>query len=390
MFKAGRESAAAQRGNPQRLPMILGMSLLIHLAGVPPLLVVMDLGPQVAPQLEPEFEIELVPERAKRKVQEPEPVPPETGPAILEPTFVEPDKSPVSAINFDDPPPDLDLMFERPSVELVSVRIPAKHRSASSARPGHRGSQGSTAKEVVPMPSPVENGSDRSVPVLPLYPDLPPTWMTDGLPKGAASTRTGEPLFAQEKKAELMRRVYSLSHYPDDALEQGIEGTVVVRFRLDSSGHPLGVKVADETDAHSSLREEAVRMVREAGPYPVPTLRYTFELFVAMAYLNTADARPERLATLVSSGDESIDKYARRLATEDAAVSTDEGWQLAAYSVRATFDFSRRNDPSPVMVSFEGDERWRSLLSAQITRLMSLPDKTGYLRIPIRFKITDR
>jgi protein TonB len=55
-------------------------------------------------------------------------------------------------------------------------------------------------------------------------------------------------------------------HYPDDALNNGIEGVVVVRFIVDKDGNVSDVE-AVSGPASGGLREEAVRVIQKSGKW---------------------------------------------------------------------------------------------------------------------------
>jgi len=379
--------SSVQKTN-RRLSVVLGISLVVHLTGLPPLLYLLDAGAPQAPLEKAALDIEMAPERENAPVdkwKEPEANPEQT---ISEPLAIEPADEETQAIHMDEPPIDLDLMWERPSLEPVSVRIPPR-RPKAVHRPGK---PGALSKPAEPTPEVEPPDPDPVVePMLPTYPDAPPASLLEGLPGGALSSGPGEPLFDQDEKNELMRLVYSQNRYPEEALDLNIEGLVVVRFRLDGSGNPHDVRIANEEEAHASLQDEAKRMVEEGGPYPVPTIRTTVELFVAVAYLNTEEQKGRKLVLVHPSGNRGVDEKAKELAALDAREDEKSGWRIAGYSVRAVFDYTPGpGGVSARLVTFEGDSRWKRFLADHVTDLFPPSGRTGYLRIPIKFKITNR
>ena len=69
--------------------------------------------------------------------------------------------------------------------------------------------------------------------------------------------------------AGIQRRISGLLSYPRLARENGIEGTAVVRFTVDSAGSVTKAEIV--TSSGSKLLDaEAVRVVRRAAPFPPP------------------------------------------------------------------------------------------------------------------------
>jgi len=203
------------------------------------------------------------------------------------------------------------------------------------------------------------------------------------------SLRGGEPPFDADRRAELVRRIYSQRNYPEEALDAGVEGEVMVRFRLDDKGLPLDIDVTQPSVGNDSLVREAVRMVAAGAPYPVPSMRRTIELFTAAAYRNTPGGRPDTVVVVLPSGNAPIDGHVTLLATEDAANDEREGWQLVSFAVRAVFDVPPGGPAEASLVSFEGDPRWRRFLLEHAGDLLPSGSSTGFLRLPIKFRIVD-
>ncbi|MBM4354833.1 MAG: TonB family protein [Deltaproteobacteria bacterium] len=324
--------------------------------------------------------------------------PPEAVP-ILEPSQQPASRQPAGRVL--PPPPDFRPLWERPSVAPLSVRFPVEPVSQQAAPrrsdahglghaegadrdlgEGAGGSRPEGTPDLGAMPGPREEALS--------WPDRPPASLFESLPPGGLRTADMEPLFDSDSRERMVRKVYSLSRYPREALEAESEGTVSVRFRIDRGGRACDVQALPTSEElHPSLAEEAVRMVEAGAPYPLPPLRNAVDMFVAVAWRNTPEVKGDRVVVVVSSGDESVDARASDLAAQDSGLEAQPGWHLSAWSVRAVADMAVEGAGAGGVsfVSYEGDERFRSTLERIVAQRIGHADKTGYLRIPIRFRI---
>lgn len=378
--------ARSTSAGSRRLALALGVSLAAHAAGVPPLCILLLKAHGLYEGEQRRMVVELTVEDVEPTTptrQEPfrihEPIPAEPPP-----------KEPLSAL----PPPINDTVtWERPRLEPPPIHIPAgRFRTPSPCdRVRSWSSQNTPEPEpqtprtpVLDSPEPMPDFFQQQ------WPDEPPPSLWSGLPNGSFSSGAGEPLLNARDSKELIRRVYSQRSFPDDALDRGVEGQVIVRFRLDSAGKPLDVEIREPSSPDESLRSEAIRMILAGAPYPVPTIRHTIEFFVAVAYRNTPDAHPDKLVVVRPSSNKAIDQFALRLATADAARDEEEGWRLVSYAVRAVFDLPPSGPKHATLVSLEGDSRWAEFLTNHKDKLLSKNSGSGFLQLPIRFTITDR
>jgi len=376
----------------RRLLVVVAVSVAVHAAALPLAYHLLVAADSASPGLSP---LQANVEEERRSEMPANPV-------IVEPPQLLSPKLPAAR---ELPPlpelPDLQRQWELPSAAPV-VRLPAVARSGLSTSPErHTGrdrslgaAAGTACGEGDGGDAAAQDGADSGPPPLPrpsapTWPDDPPASLYAGLPSGGLRTLDLEPLFEADSREQMVRKVYSLSRYPQEALEAESEGTVTVRFRIDRNGHACDVEALAGTDGlHPSLSEEAVRMVKAGAPYPLPTLRNTVDLFVAVAWRNTPEARGDRIVVVMPSGDHSVDDKARALAAADAAREGLPGWHLSAWSVKAVADMSAGERVERVrFVSFEGDERLRSTVEKAVAARMEQVDRTGYLRIPIRFHI---
>lgn len=90
-------------------------------------------------------------------------------------------------------------------------------------------------------------------------------------PKNDAFDNDTIPLDTKEIKYNsyfdsIKRKISSVWRYPDEAMSQGIKGSVVLRFSISKEGALLDTKLLRSTD-YKVLDNEAVRAVRAAAPF---------------------------------------------------------------------------------------------------------------------------
>ena len=212
-----------------------------------------------------------------------------------------------------------------------------------------------------------------------------------GLGSGYLTAVAGETVFSQDAREELRRRVYAGHRYPREAVEMELEGDVTVRFRLDAEGAPMDISVPRAGEGLALLEEQALRMVRESGPYPVATTRRKVEFCVAVAYLNTDARSAARTAVVRPSGLEALDRFAAQLAAADAHADPETGWKVVEFRVSATLERSgdMPEEAGVRVTDLNGDQRWRQFLEVNSSRLPGPPEQTDYFTIPIRFRFSD-
>lgn len=79
-------------------------------------------------------------------------------------------------------------------------------------------------------------------------------------------------------------------HYPDDAVNNMIQGDVVVKFKIDEEGNTSDFQVVSGPKK-GGLREEAIRVIRESGKW-IPEV---------MNGKNVASFRSEKLSWKISN-----------------------------------------------------------------------------------------
>jgi TonB family protein len=373
-------SRNGNQSDKRRFRRVLVASLVFHVITVPPALYVLSVVGERQEPVQRELVLEIQAPSRIKKVERPK------DRHIMEPLALESTSLATRPMPIlDEPIPDIPLLYERPSVEPVKVAVTPFERPGGRSRAASRTRRGggpAVAPVLEVQPEPAAN------PVKVHYPETPPPQLYQSLPKGGVIAGSGEPVFRQDSRDELLRRIHARTHYPEDALELGLEGEVVVRFRLDPKGHPLSVQPAESSGEMEMLEEEAVDMVKEGGPYPVPSIRRSIDIRGAIAYLNTGAGSAVRLHTVRSTGDPILDTAVRKFATADAAAAG-PGWNVVGYEIRVVADFHPGGTKAPVIRSVEGDQRFLPVLEKELQRLVPAPRRTGYLRVPILFRIVE-
>jgi len=148
--------------------------------------------------------------------------------------------------------------LRRPAKNAQTSKPASKPQPLEVAKPHHPKLSTPLKTPLPPTPAPLPFGLDVT--------KLPTTWggsaVARGLPEGTsggAATKT-PPRKRGSRPAVLVRS--APVRYPSWALQQGIEGRVVVRMLVDERGSVVKAYVA-KTSGYSSLDEAAVRAVKE-------------------------------------------------------------------------------------------------------------------------------
>ncbi len=317
--------------------------------------------------------------------------PPHRKEPIVEPSLPTPLTLPATPVLV---PPDVTLQYERPPIEPVAARTPTepsprKTRRKKQAR--HRPSSPATNARNHVAPMAAESAQEEPAlekPEMPLYPDSPPGELVEGLPGGGH--RTGPPTVAMTPKdrTALVRQVYRQQRYPAAAVEMGLEGAVVARFRLDREGNPANIEVSGE-GADPLFVEEAKRMLQNGGPYPVPVQRRQIEVYTAVACLHPGVSADVRCVTVRSSGSKEVDSHARAVARKRALKGDNLGWFVVEFPVTLTVEqrISKDGQPEQEIVGLEGDKTFQAVVRNNLSSWLSPWTTTGVLVLPVEFRL---
>ncbi len=319
--------------------------------------------------------------------------PPEPIREILEPL----DELPLAETSPLQLPPAPDLVLpppaQRPRLAMNDIRFPesafGEHLVPPHVETHPEGAGGEPSSGTPGATETALETADTS-PLAPLFPADPPHEFLDGLPSAAVRLGEAHTVFGERAEAELRRRVYAHTYYPEAAADLNLEGVVIVGFRINADGEPRDLSVTNPEMCHPILQEEALAMVRSGAPYPVPESSREVEVSVALAYLNTPEGHAERIHMLLSSGADAVDQHARQMAAQDATLTPELGWHLALYQVRGKIILKPGEKMvTPRLDAFIGDPRLKRVFVESLPQLLPRNDDGTRLKIPIQFRILD-
>lgn len=371
--------SGANTGRGRNFRMLLIASLGCHLLAAPPALYLLGRPNAPEPGGRLEGTLELTPaEIQPRPEEEQTPVVDSAGHAPRQSAhrwadtdLVPPEEPEIPAH------PALDWHPGRDWVPLDAWRVPVEEESPGPA--------------AVTMTPPPPEAAEPAESAGPRYSDSPPPSLSSGLGRGYLTAIPGGTVLSDAAREKLRAQVYARHSYPREAVELELEGDVVLRFRLDAEGAPTDIEAVETPKELAVLEKQAVRMVREGGPYPRPTTRRKVEFLVAVAYLHDDMEGAVRSAVVRPSGWEAVDRFATRIARADAISDPEPGWKVVEFKVSATMERSgSESGAAGVRVTkLEGDERWREFLETNSSRFGAAPEKSDYFSIPIRFRFSD-
>jgi len=176
--------------------------------------------------------------------------------------------------------------------------------------------------------------------------------------------------------------------YPEEAVDLGVEGRVVTRFRLDGRGrvHDFAVLNRDEVDP--LLVEGARRSIEAAAPYPVPEITAMGGLYLAVACWTDGEGDVKRLRMVEDTGRDALDSAARARARA-ACARKPKGWHVVEFEESFRVRVTAQGDAFlPSLVEGDLPEAWVSAVRAELTDLVPPLASTAAIRIPITFRLT--
>ncbi len=365
-----------------RLPRFLVISVLVHLTALPILhwwLAVPE------PPHQPLAPVGVLLDESPR--------PPENDAmVILEPP------APLRIVETDDEeaPTEAASLVSWPPRVQIQPHVPSSALRFSSGRPS-RGSRKPRSAELPPRasdteavavsePSPLPEPAART----PEFPEAPPDDLLSGLPQGSWTVHPAQVTIPRDTREQVISRINAAKTYPREAVEVGEEGRVVVRFRLDAQGRARNVIIRDNVSGSDLLAAEALRVVRESGPYPVPVVTRVIEGFVAVAVFRDVPSGLVRSWVLRSSGVKDIDERARELAELDGPLKEAGGWDVQRFPFQATYRFRRGSSGASTwsMESYSGATGLRRHLESHPPD-DALDAVSEPLLLPIQFQIED-
>jgi TonB family protein len=151
--------------------------------------------------------------------------------------------------------------------EQVRTTAPAR-RVAAVARTGRLPTAQPAAASLAEQPAIVFTGASESAGAPGAGPGVESVGLQPYGGEGTASQAGGDGAQSPEvDTALLLRRIETAKRYPPAARRLGIEGTAVVRFRLEPSGQVAAVELL-ESSGSSILDRASLETVRAAAPLP--------------------------------------------------------------------------------------------------------------------------
>jgi TonB family protein len=319
--------------------------------------------------------------------------PPENdAPRILEPSV----PSKIVETDDDDAPAEPDPPVSWPPQVQVQPHVPSSALRFSTGRPsrGHRRPRSAdpplrppdTEDVTVPDPSPVP----ERPPAEPEFPEAPPDDLHRGLPPGSWTVHPVQITIPRDTRERVISQINAAKAYPKEAVEAGEEGRVVVRFRLDAQGRARHVAIRDNVSGSDLLAAEALRVVRDSGPYPLPIVTRVLEGFVAVAVFRDSPSGVVRSWILRSCGITDIDEKARALAEFDGQFEDGSAWDVQRFPFKATYRFQPGSSGSSAwsLTHYSGARGLRPHFEAH-------PPEDGFdavsepMLLPIQFQIED-
>jgi protein TonB len=100
---------------------------------------------------------------------------------------------------------------------------------------------------------------------------------------GTEEQDEGKAEFSSDYLSLVVSRIQREKRYPLGARMQGIEGEVKVKFSIDQNGRLAGIEI-ERSSGFDVLDEEALSMIKRAGPFPAPP-EGPLELSIAIVFL---------------------------------------------------------------------------------------------------------
>lgn len=118
--------------------------------------------------------------------------------------------------------------------------------------------------KAVSSPVPAQSAADTAPPAS----DAPPSTISASAAKGTPSQRNASQTPASWQGA-VLARLEHVKRYPDEAQSEHQEGTAMLRFSMDRTGHVLSAILVHKT-GYTLLDGETLALIRRAEPLPAP------------------------------------------------------------------------------------------------------------------------
>ncbi len=345
--------------------------------------IVLELAPGVAPRKQ----VTAAPQQQQPPPPEPsideppEPEPPDDGPPLplmaSEPWLT----APLAAKD------DLRVMPEAVPPGLFDFS-PGPAAPGPVRRGGHRTGRGTTT---APPPAPMP---EVTIPTEPEPEDEPepgalPASLLAGLKRSGHLAVPGVTLRLRGALSKQIRdRIAEHRIYPEEAIDLGVEGKTMTRFRLDARGAVRGFEVLNADEVDPLLVEGARRSIEAGAPYPVPEATVAGSLYLAVACWTDGAGSVKRLRMIEGTGRDAVDALARAR-TRALCVAKDAGWHVVEFEHGFEVRIHARDGRFEAsLIPGSIPEAWARAVRAELPDLIAPFETTAAIRIPITFRLT--
>ena len=176
--------------------------------------------------------------------------------------------------------------------------------------------------------------------------------------------------------------------YPEDAVDLGLEGQAMTRFRLDARGRVHDLEVLNPDDIDPILADGAQRSIQAGAPYPVPDTTVNASLYMAVACWTDGKGTVKRVRMVEGTGRDALDARARDQASV-ACARRDLGWHVVEFEQRFKVRIHAVGDRFvPSLVASSLSKVWADVVRAELADLIPPITTTATMRIPITFRLT--
>ncbi|MFH1532470.1 MAG: energy transducer TonB [Pseudomonadota bacterium] len=247
---------------------------------------------------------------------------------------------------------------------------------------------GTTKAPPTPVPVPevtVQPNEPESEPEPGAFPDT----LLAGLKKSGHLAVPSTRLQLQGPLARQIRdRIAEHRIYPEAAVDLGLEGRTITRFRLDARGRILDFEVLNPDAVDPLLVEGARRSIEAGAPYPVPEATVDGSLYLAVACWADGQGTVKRLRMIESTGRDGVDSVARDRA-RDLCAKKPLGWHVVEFEHGFRVVIHAQGDRfGPSLVEDSLPAPWAKAVRAELADLFPPLASTAAIRIPITFKLT--
>ena len=252
-------------------------------------------------------------------------------------------------------------------------------------RHGQRTGAGTTAPPPLPIP---EVTVQEEAPAEP-EPGALPDDLLAGLKKSGHLAVPSVKLRLRGSLAKQIReQIMERRLYPEDAVDLGLEGQVMTRFRLDARGRVQDLEVLNPDDVDPLLAEGARRSIQAGAPYPVPDVTVNASLYMAVACWTDGKGTVKRVRMVEGTGRDTLDAHARNQARA-TCTRRDLGWHVVEFEHEFKVRVHAQGDQfMPSLVASSLPKVWADVVRAELADLIPAITTTATMRIPITFRLT--